>query len=222
MTISASATANPLLATLLDAVAKLMGAGGLAGAQQAFAAYHASAGDQLISIAQIVGFAMVSLDSLGLSMSETLPEPMKLKLRSNANGLARTAVNATKILETQRQTAEFNAEHPEAEPREAEPDMLHQNTPPPDREPSPKPPAAGPASAEQQRDRSWANAMTDVAAELTAELPGLSAAQRHLQHRRISALKQTASALNSGKAPPLRARLLSTASLLTSKPPPRT
>ena len=64
--------------------------------------------------------------------------------------------------------------------------------------------------------------MTDVAAELTAELPGLSAAQRHLQHRRISALKQTASALNSGKAPPLRARLLSTASLLTSKPPPRT
>jgi hypothetical protein len=208
MTTSATATATPLFATLLDAVTPLFKAGGLAAAQQAIDAYRPTAADQLISICQIIGFAMSSLDSLGLSVPATLSASMKMKLRGNANALARISGNATKILESQRRHAEFSAE----------PDIPEPSIPAPEPSPPPQPPTA----AENQRDRSWAGAMNDVAAELTAELTNLPAAQRHLQHRRITALQQTASTLNSGKAPPLRARLLGSAALLNVPKPPRT
>ena len=71
----------------------------------------------------------------------------------------------------------------------------------------PQAPADPPAPTPSQ-DLAWAAVMTDVATEYTAELPNLSPTQRHTHLARIAALSDTAHALGSGKAPPLKARLL--------------
>jgi len=67
------------------------------------------------------------------------------------------------------------------------------------------PPTATPT---QSQDQAWAAAMTDVATEYTAKLANLPPAQHRTQRARIDALSDTAHALNTGKAPPFKARLL--------------
>jgi hypothetical protein len=72
-------------------------------------------------------------------------------------------------------------------------------------------PAAPPETA--KTDLAWAAAMTDVAAEITAELPNLPPAERRTRLAHIGALSETARLLGSGNAPPLKARLLASTSL---------
>ena len=50
--------------------------------------------------------------------------------------------------------------------------------------------------------------MTEVAAEYTAELPHLSAADQQTHLARIAALSEVSAMLGRGDAPPLKARLL--------------
>ena len=63
-------------------------------AGQAIAACRAQGQENLVSIAQIVGFALTALDNLRLSMPEDLSLSMKLKLRGNANALGRSSQRA--------------------------------------------------------------------------------------------------------------------------------
>ena len=68
-------------------------------AQEAIAAYTVRGQQKLVTIAQIVAFALAALDTLRLSMPAELPLSMKLKLRANANALNRAARDNTQTLE---------------------------------------------------------------------------------------------------------------------------
>jgi hypothetical protein len=158
-------------------------------AQETIAAYKVAAPDQLLSVAQIVTFALAAIDNLRLSLPETLSLSMKLKLRGNANALNRAAQKAAAALEAQRRDA---------------PAML----PAPEVKKPQTPAGASTPAATQSQDLAWAAAMTNVAGEFTAELANLPPIQRPIQLARIGALSDTARTLGSGKAPPLKARLL--------------
>jgi hypothetical protein len=167
-------------------------------AEETIAAYRAAGQDQIVSIAQIVGFALTSLDNLRLSLPAELSLSMKLKLRGNANALSRSSRHATATLDRQRRDA------PEPEvPVVVEAAVV--------RRAEVIPMVAG--SAERAMDLGWAEAMTDVAAEFTAELGTLAPGQRRTQMARIGALSVVARALGQGDAPALRARLLGSTSL---------
>jgi hypothetical protein len=241
---------DPLLAVLLTLLTPLLMTGSAAdasrAAEQAVAAYRARGQDQLVTIAQIVGFAVTSLDTLRLSMDADLSVPMKLRLRGNATALSRSSHLATATLDNQRcQAAALPAPRPEpADPIAADPDpdeapclarvlgslqvaqaqVLHAETalqaettrqaatnPPtepssgPISKPASEPPAGG--LDQRQRDLAWARAMTDVAAEYSADMARHSPAQRRIDLLRIGALARTASALSRGDVP-LRSRLL--------------
>jgi hypothetical protein len=176
-------------------------------ATETIAAYRSSAQDQLVTIAQIVAFALTALDALRLSLPPDLSLSMKLKLRGNANALNRTSQHAAATLEAQQRdiTAPDPTEILTA--LESAKAIVQQAK------------ATKPATPHPERDRqidlAWANAMTDVAAEYTAELPALSPAERQNQVARIGALSKIATSLSSGDAPPLKARLLGTTSLNT-------
>ena len=71
-------------------------------AQETIAAYKAAGQDQLVTIAQLVAFALASLDNLRLSMPQDLSLSMKLKLRGTANALNRSSQRATATLDRQR------------------------------------------------------------------------------------------------------------------------
>lgn len=207
-------TNDPLLAFILALLTPLLTTGNLvearAAAQHAIAAHKATGGDQLISIAQIVGFALTALDNLRLSMPDDLSLSMKLKLRGNANALGRSAQRATTTLDGQRRDATATAPAPTPEPQsDGVPDVLASLEDA--RTEIWQAPIQG-ACTDRQIDLSWANAMTDVAAEFTAGLANLPLAQRRTQLRRIGALAETARALSRGEVP-LKSRLLGTTSL---------
>lgn len=145
-------------------------------AKETIAAYNAP--DRLLTVAQIITFALAAIDNLRLSLPEDLSLSMKLKLRGNANALNRASQKAAAGLET-------------TKPQAAQ-----------------KPPDPPPPAPTQSQDLAWAAAMTDVATEYTAELANLAPAQRRPHLARIDALSDTARTLGSGKAPPLKARLL--------------
>jgi hypothetical protein len=71
-------------------------------AAETIAAYQAAGQDQLVTIAQLVAFALASLDNLRLSMPPDLSLSMKLKLRGTANALNRSSQRATATLDRQR------------------------------------------------------------------------------------------------------------------------
>jgi hypothetical protein len=120
--------ADPLLAVLLTLLTPLLTAGSAAdagrAAEQAVAAYRAGGQDQLVSIAQIIGFAVTSLDTLRLSMDADLSVPMKLRLRGNAAALSRSSHLATATLDNQRHEAVAlpASRDDTADPIEADPD----------------------------------------------------------------------------------------------------
>jgi hypothetical protein len=171
-------------------------------AAETIAAYKAAAQDQLVTIAQIVAFALTALDNLRLSLPPDLSLSMKLKLRGNANALNRASQHAAATLESQQPAPDPTEILTALESAKA---IVQQAK------------ATKPATPHPERDRqidlAWANAMTDVAAEYTAELPALSPAERQNQLARIGALSKIATSLSSGDAPPLKARLLGTTSL---------
>lgn len=71
-------------------------------AEDTIAAYKAAGQDQLVTIAQLVAFALAALDNLRLSMPADLSLSMKLKLRGNAGTLNRASLHATAALDRQR------------------------------------------------------------------------------------------------------------------------
>ncbi len=127
-------------------------------AQQAIDEYQAPTRHQLVTIAQIVGFALTALDNLRLSMQPDVSMSMKLKLRGSANALGKASHHATQILDKAHQQADW-IEPPNPEPAATEP--LPATSPP-----------------REQSPRHWANAMTTIAAELSAHAPCVPAAQR--------------------------------------------
>ena len=68
--------------------------------------------------------------------------------------------------------------------------------------------ATAPATQDRKTDLRWGQAMTDIAAEYTADLPALPPDQRRTHLTRIDALSKIASMLGRGDAPPLKSRLL--------------
>ena len=72
-------------------------------AAQAIAAHQAGGPDQPLMLAQIVAFALASLDTLRLSLPPELSLSMKLKLRGNAGALNRASQQAAAALQSRRQ-----------------------------------------------------------------------------------------------------------------------
>jgi hypothetical protein len=62
---------------------------------ETIAAYKVTGQDQLVTIAQIIAFALTSLDNLRLSLPQDLSLSMKLKLRGNA-GRAQPSLPASR------------------------------------------------------------------------------------------------------------------------------
>jgi hypothetical protein len=170
-------------------------------AAETIAAYKAGGQDQLVTIAQTVAFALASLDNLRLSMPDELSLSMKLKLRGNANALNRSSRDATTTLDSQRRDTQ------------AEPDPTELLAALEDAKTVVQQAQTTPLATDREIDLSWASAMTDIAAEFSAELPNLQPAQRRTHLARIGALSEIARTLGRGDAPPLKARLLGGTSL---------
>lgn len=222
-------TAEPpisaLMAFLLAALSPLMAATladlhlARLAAQEAITAYKVRGQEELVTVAQIVGFALTALDNLRLSMPAELSLSMKLKLRGNAGALNRAARDSTRILEKGRRTAE------PLEPSLAEqaalagwdePDAAATATPP--QPPSetgaslisaPKTGTPGPVQsgtlqpgtnpAEHENRLHWARAMQTAAARLLADAAIVAPALRKTNAMWIRALTDVASDLTAGK-----------------------
>jgi hypothetical protein len=164
-------------------------------AQQAIDEYRAHTNGELVTIAQIVGFAVTALDNLRLSAAGELSMSMKLKLRGNANALSKASHHATQTLEKARHAADW-ADTPDPEPIPAEP--VPDTLPP-----------------QEQNRRHWANAMTTVAAELQAKAPHVPAAQRQSDQLWIDVLTNVSTGLR--QPGPRKAELFRT-TLLAGNP----
>jgi hypothetical protein len=180
-------------------------------AAQTLESYRAKNDCDLILIAQIVAFGLAALGSLSLSMTDGLSLPMILRLRGSAQGSSRAAeqnrralkenhpivapddpikaapdVNEAEVLAAvaaaTRRAAEVRAEM--AQPAQA-----------------PQPPNA-PRTQDQRTEALWADAFTDVANEIAAELPNLPPEQRKIAAIRAAALSSSAQELLSGSVPP--------------------
>jgi hypothetical protein len=69
------------------------------GAIDTVAAYQARNRSELVKIGQIIGFGLMAMDNLRLSMTPDLPLSMVLRLRGGANALNRSAQQNTRALE---------------------------------------------------------------------------------------------------------------------------
>ena len=195
------APASPLMTFILAALASMMAptlsdlALARLAAQEAIDAYQARPRHDLMTIAQIVGFAITALDTLRLSMPDDLSLSMKLRLRGNANGLNRSSRDCTKLLEKARLSAGVPAESPT--PVSAE-----------KTKPAPKPEAT-------LTGTDWADAMQSMAATLQADATTASPAQRDADALWIEALKNVGCELRqakhqSGRPGAMRSRLMAT------------
>jgi len=177
-------------------------------AMEAIAAYKARGEEELMTIAQIAGFAIAALDNLRLSAAPELSVSLKLKLRGNAAALNRAGRGNTADLrmlrreesvpepeddERAREEALETLEAARASVRQAEATLPQAALPgaalPGAALPADPPPAE---TADRRRAVAWAGAMTDVAAEFSRELAGLSPVQRRAEIVRIGLLSQTA------------------------------
>jgi hypothetical protein len=147
-------------------------------AEQAIAQYQPGTQGELVTISQIVAFALSAIDNLRLSMPDEVSLTMKLRLRGNANALNRASLQAVQALDK----ARAGADPIWAEPCETAPI-----------EP-PEPVAATPPS-EQQNSHHWANAMTTVAAELQARAAQVPPAQRKSDELWVEVLASVAGEL---------------------------
>ncbi len=69
---------------------------------ETLAAYRVRTQAELIKVAQIVAYGLAAMDNLRLSMAPDLPVSLKLRLRSGANALNRSAQQITRGLEQSR------------------------------------------------------------------------------------------------------------------------
>jgi hypothetical protein len=202
---------NLLMAFILSLLTPFLMTGGITdidlarrATAETIAAYKVAGQDQLVTIAQIIAFALTSLDNLRLSLPQDLSLPMKLKLRGNAGALNRASQQATTALENQRR--ETPAPEPDLDPTEILAALETAKTVVQQAQTATQATRQNPP--DRQTDAAWAAAMTGVAAEYTAELPNLTPAERSVQLARIAALSKIATSLGNGTAPPLKARLL--------------
>jgi hypothetical protein len=175
-------------------------------AREAIDAYKARGQNELVTIAQIVAFALAALDTLRLSMPAELSLAMKLKLRGNANALNRAARDNTQTLERTRRTSlPLQASLAEqAAIAGWEVDAAFGDTPEIQPEVTQAAPASAPiaaTSAQHQNQLHWAGAMKAVAARLQASVAIVAPAQRKANALWIEALTGVASDLTMGKGP---------------------
>jgi hypothetical protein len=147
---------------------------------------------ELVTISQIVAFALTAIDNLRLSMPDDVSMTMKLRLRGNANALNRASLNAVEALDKARASADpLWAEVAEPAPMET--------------------PAAEPIPAtlptEVQHRRHWANAMATVAGELRTRSAEAPRARRRSDQIWIDVLTDVADELRQPGAGPTHAGL---------------
>jgi hypothetical protein len=168
---------------ILSFLTPLMLAGGITdttiGRLAAQEAIEASKTGSLLTIAQVVAFAMTSLDNLRLSAPADLSLTLKLRLRGNANALNQS---------TQRTAATLDPQPAKPAPAKPQPAKSHPTEPAPPLDPA----------ADRRRQLDWADAMTDVAAECARKLGKLPSAKRHAEMIRISVLRTTAQKIRRG------------------------
>jgi hypothetical protein len=170
-------------------------------AEETIAAYKAQGPDQLVTVGRLVTFALAALDTLRLSTPPDLSLTLKLKLRRNAGTLNLASERANATLERQRQaTPQRDATETRAALAQARHEVRQAHAEPTASPPSPQ-------------DLTWATAMSQVAAEFTAELPTLPQPRRDAHLARIAALSTVSDALTNGQAPPRKARLLTSTAL---------
>jgi hypothetical protein len=164
----------------------------------------------LFTVAKIIAFDIATLSSLSLSMYEDVSMLLALRLRSNANSLDRSAERNRRMLEQESRAGEpgdtVEAAIAEAQRmvEEAKARIRAAAAPAPQAQPQADPVAPAepaPPAAVQQRRSAWADAMTAVAAEFTAELKHLPPGERCKEMARIEALTIAAAEIASGTAP---------------------
>lgn len=199
-----SAGFDPLLQVILSLLTPLLMAGGITdtglarqAALQAIAACNGGDGS-LVTIAQIVGFAIAALDNLRLSADPDLSLSMKLRLRGNANALHGSGQRSTAALASQQPNLE--------DPNPIAPAAIEPPAPeaiaaewPVSQSPEPAHPLQPAPDPSHGRDLLWASAMTDIAAECSRNLGRLPPAERRAEIIRINALKATARQLARGE-----------------------
>jgi hypothetical protein len=169
----------------------------------------------LFTVAKMIAFDIATLSSLSQSMYEDVSISLALRLRGNANSLDRSAERNRRAWEQSSRTAapEETGDSIESAIAEAQrmvqeaKDRIQAAAPPRETQPeaapaTPAPPSAATPSSAQQRQAAWANAMTRVAEEFTADLKDLPPAERWKEMARIEALSIAAADLASGAAPP--------------------
>jgi hypothetical protein len=215
-----------LIAPLLDSTER----GRIAAAEAI--AVHNPAPAALLSLTQVVGFSLSALHNLRLAVTEAETTSARLKLRANANALARTAERIQTRLDCDRTTAQEHAQAYEnaqlwtdptppelpAEPTvESTMESLADLSTKPPAEPAPEPPAKPPAP---EPATTWSSAMDDIAAEYEAKLHTTNPKHRQHHQARINALRQTAHTLRQTNQQARRRTLLGSSSLTLLPAPP--
>jgi hypothetical protein len=163
-----------------------------AAAIQTVNAYRADNQIDLLTVAQIIAFGIAALGSLSLAMADDLPIALILRLRGNAISANRAAEQCRRAL------AESLSYSPPAEPDEdplpPEPIPIQPAAP----QPTLQPPAPQPKPAQLTPTYTRADAMADVAAEITAGIPHLPKSERRAASIRVNALNSVASNLLNG------------------------
>jgi hypothetical protein len=149
-------------------------------AREAIDAYQPRGRWEDINITQILAFALTTLDTLRLSMADTVSTAMKLKLRGNANGLNRSARDNTHILEQARRTAPAAAVTAGARPG----------------------PTAEIRAPEPRRHADWETAMKTVAARLRAAAATASPARQEVNALWAESLTTVAHEIAAGQHRP--------------------
>ena len=184
-------------------------------------AYRTTNQADLIAVAQIIGFGLAALGSLSLSMADDLSISMILRLRGNANALNRSAEQNRHALKQPRpesRTPRMTEAAPEQRPkdktviegvtavRKAAPEAPAPIKAPRQAMPVPATTTIAPARAhatdEQRNQALWANAMADVAGEITASLPTLPPAERKQASMHVAALTKASAELLAGNSGP--------------------
>jgi hypothetical protein len=113
----ASIVAPALMQFMFGVVTPFLITGGIADAEvaarQTIMAYKPAGHDQLITVAQIVGLGLASLDNLRLSAAADLSVAMKLRLRGNAAALNRASQRSMGTLEVRRRAIEDQTPAPD-------------------------------------------------------------------------------------------------------------
>jgi hypothetical protein len=186
-------------------------------------AYRAENHVDLLTVAQIIAFGITALGSLSLSMADNLSISLILRLRGNAvssnraaeqcrRALARSQIDSAPYLPPAQDdpfpdeamiianVAQLRAETAPQLRAETAPQLRAETAPVTPPAPAPSAPAPKPATVSAV-DAVWANAMIEVAAEITAGMPGLPPAERRGASIQAAALSDVARDILAGNPP---------------------